>query len=412
MIRLNVLLRFNPEKTIRVGQLAEDTHQLYFQYDPDFLTRNLWLSPYKLPPRSEIFIHKDRNFGPIFGLFDDSLPDGWGLLLMDRFLRKRGYDIETLSVLDRLAFLGDNTMGALIYKPALNLEVNDNRPFDLHDLSKQSHDILSGKTNVVLPQLMNAGGSPGGARPKVLVGVFKNQMVSGETDLAAPLEPWIIKFPAEDAFPDAGPVEYAYALMAREAGITMSEACLFNTPEGGRFFGTKRFDRIVNQRLHMHTFGNLIHSNFRLPSQDYDHLFKIVINLTQNHQDLLRAFRQMVFNVLANNRDDHVKNFTFLMNYQGEWSLSPAYDLTYSPGPGGEHSMTVLGEGKAPGKAEIYKLGEKHGIKKKAVVKIVDEVFEAVANFSIHADIAGISQTTFKKVFSRIKHNLDRLRRG
>ena len=106
MIRLNVLLRFNHKTTIRVGQLAEDKHQLYFQYDQDFLTKNLWLSPYKLPLGPELSKHKDRGFSPVFGLFDDSLPDGWGLLLMDRFLRKRGYNIETLSVLDRLAFLG------------------------------------------------------------------------------------------------------------------------------------------------------------------------------------------------------------------------------------------------------------------------------------------------------------------
>ena len=122
MIRLNVLLRLNPENIISVGQLAEDRHRIYFQYDPGFLTRDLWLSPYKLPLSPDLFGHKEKAFGPVFGLFDDSLPDGWGLLLMDRFLRSRGYDIEKLSVLDRLAFLGENTMGALIYEPALNLK--------------------------------------------------------------------------------------------------------------------------------------------------------------------------------------------------------------------------------------------------------------------------------------------------
>ena len=411
MIRLNVLLRFNHKTTIRVGQLAEDQHQLYFQYDPDFLTKNLWLSPYKLPLKPEPVQHKDRGFSPAFGLFDDSLPDGWGLLLMDRFLRKQGYNIETLSVLDRLAFLGENTMGALIYEPALNLTINDSSPFNLHNLSKQSHNILSGKTDVVLPQLMNAGGSPGGARPKVLVGVFKDKMVSGETDLSEPFEHWIIKFVAENDFPDAGPVEYAYSLMAREAGIKMTETRLFDTPEGDHFFGIKRFDRRINHRFHVHTFGNLIHSNFRLPSQDYDHFFKIVINLTKNHQDLIRAFRQMAFNVVANNRDDHVKNFAFIMNHKGEWSLSPAYDLIYSPGPGGEHSMTVLGEGKAPTKADIYKLGEKHGIKKKTIGLIVDEVSDAVNNFQTSAETAGVTKTTLKRINAIIKNNLNEFSR-
>jgi serine/threonine-protein kinase HipA len=406
LIRLDVLLRFSPETTIRVGQLAEDKHQLYFQYDQDFLAKNLWLSPYKLPLGPDLFKHKDREFSPLFGLFDDSLPDGWGLLLMDRFLRKRGYDVETLSVLDRLAFLGKNTMGALMYEPALNLKITDSSPFNLHNLSIQSRDILSGNTDVVLPQLINAGGSPGGAQPKVLVGIFNDKLVSGETDLGEPYEHWIVKFSAENDFPDAGPVEYAYALMAREAGITMAETRLFTTSEGDRFFGTKRFDREANHRFHVHTFGNLIHSNFRIPSQDYDHFFKIVINLTKNHQDLIRAFRQMVFNVFANNRDDHVKNFAFIMNYTGEWSLSPAYDLIYSPGPGGEHSMTVLGEGKAPAKTDIYKVGEKHGVKKKTVSLIIDEVSEAVNDFQTYAQTAGVSKRTLKKINAKIKNNL------
>ena len=406
MIRLNVLLRFSPQVTIRVGQLAEDKHQLYFQYDLDFLSKNLWLSPYKLPLGPDLFKHKDREFSPVFGLFNDSLPDGWGLLLMDRFLRKRGYEVETLSVLERLAFLGENTMGALIYKPVLDLERSDSSPFNLHNLSIQSYAILSGDTNVVLPQLINAGGSPGGARPKVLAGIFNDKMVSGETDLTEPFEHWIIKFSAENDFPDAGPVEYAYALMAEKAGITMAATHLFDTPEGDRFFGIKRFDREANQRFHVHTFGNLIHSNFRFPSQDYDHFFKVVINLTKNYQDLIRAFRQMVFNVFANNRDDHVKNFAFIMDHKGAWSLSPAYDLIYSPGPGGEHSMTVLGEGQAPAKTGIYKIGEKNGIKKRTIGLIVDEVAEAVNDFQTYAQTAGISETTLKKINAKIKNNL------
>ena len=412
MIRLNVLLRFDEKTIIPVGQLAEDEHPLYFQYDKDFLTKELWLSPYKLPLKSELFEHKDRDFSPVFGLFDDSLPDGWGLLLMDRYLRKQGYDIESLSVLDRLAFLGKNTMGALIYEPALDIIPDDKSPFDLHALSMQSHDILSGRTDDVLPQLMNAGGSPCGARPKVLVGIYNDNMVSGETDLAEPFEHWIVKFLSGNDFPDAGPLEYAYSLMARDAGIHMTETRLFNTNRGDNFFGIKRFDRNGNKRFHAHTFGNLIHSNFRLPSQDYDHFFKVVINLTKNHQDLLRAFRQMVFNILANNRDDHVKNFGFLMDHEGKWSLSPAYDLVYSHGPGGEHSMTVSGEGKAPTETDIYKLSEKHGIKKNNAHLIVEQVSDAVNRFQTHALTAGVSKSTRNKINAVIKRNLNGLGRS
>jgi len=412
LIRLNVLLRFDEKTIIPVGQLAEDEHQLYFQYDRDFLTKELWLSPYKLPLKTELFEHKDRDFSPVFGLFDDSLPDGWGLFLMDRYLRKQGYDIEALSVLDRLAFLGKNTMGALIYEPALDIIPGDKSPFDLHNLSLQSHDILSGRTDDVLPQLINAGGSPCGARPKVLVGIYNDNMISGETDLAEHFEHWIIKFHSGNDFLDAGPLEYAYSLMAQDAGINMTETRLFNTTHGDNFFGIKRFDRSGNKRFHAHTFGNLIHSNFRLPSQDYDHFFKVVINLTKNHQDLLRAFGQMVFNILANNRDDHVKNFGFLMDHEGKWSLSPAYDLVYSPGPGGEHSMTVSGEGKAPAETDIYRLSEKHGIKKKDAGRIVEQVSDAANRFQTHALTAGVSKSTRNRINAIIKNNLNGLGRS
>ena len=406
MKKINVLLRFDPQTAIRVGQLAEDRHRLFFQYQQDFLTKDLWLSPYKLPLSPDLHQHQDRTFGPLFGLFDDSLPDGWGLLLMDRFLRQRGFDIESLSVLDRLAFLGSNTMGALTYEPELALQRSDTIPFDLHNLAKQSQAILTGSIDEVLPQLMNAGGSPGGARPKVLVGTSGDRMISGEADLPGSFEYWIVKFSAENDLPDAGPVEYAYALMAQAAGIRMPPTRLFNTPEGDRFFGIQRFDRNVNQRFHVHTFGNLIHSNFRIPSQDYDHFFKIVINLTRNHQNLICAFRQMVFNVLANNRDDHVKNFAFIMDHDGEWSLSPAYDLVYAPGPGGEHSMTILGEGKAPAKADIYKIGEKQGIKRKSIRLIIDQVAEAVGNFQTYARTAGVTRATLRNINARIEKNL------
>ncbi len=409
---INALLRFDHGTTIRVGQLAEEGHRLYFQYDQELLNKNLWLSPYKLPLKPDLCEHKEMDFGPLFGLFADSLPDAWGMLLMDRFLRKRGYNPDTLSVLDRLAFLGESTMGALVYQPALALKEADSSPFDLHNLSVHARDHLSGSTDEVLPQLMNAGGSPGGARPKVLAGVSGDKIVTGETDLAEPFEHWIIKFAAANDLPDAGPVEYAYSLMARAAGLQMTATRLFKTPEGDRFFGIKRFDRTADQRLHVHTFGNLIHSNFLIPSQDYDHLFKIVMNLTRNHQDLVRVFAQMVFNILANNRDDHVKNFAFIMDRQGEWSLSPAYDLIYAPGPGGEHSLTVLGEGQAPSRTEVFKLGEMHGIKKKTISQVVESVSEAVNDFKKYADVAGVSRATFKKINAKIQRHLATISRA
>lgn len=406
MKRLNVFLSFKQEDEILVGEIAEREHRIYFQYNPDFLNKPLWLSPYKLPPSPDLFEHKDRNFGPIFGLFDDSLPDGWGLMLMDRFLRSRGFLIEQLSVLDRLSFLGSNTMGALTYKPVLEIESPDIPHFDLYNLYVQSQAIITGKTQTVLAELVRAGGSPGGARPKVLVGVFEDNLISGEGILPEEFGHWIVKFNANNDFVDSGPVEYAYSLMAKDCGIKMPETRLFATEQGNYFFGVKRFDRKRNKRYHLHTFGNLIHSNFRIPSCDYEMLFRIINNLTKNQQNLLRGFRQMVFNAFAHNRDDHVKNFTFIMDQKGEWSLSPAYDLTFSPGPGGEHSMTIDGEGKSPSRGNIMRLGEKSSLKKKDLNLIIDEIAQAVTNWPKYAETAGVTKTTKKIIHDKIKLNL------
>lgn len=405
MKRIKVFLCFEENNEIPVGEIAENKHKIYFQYDTDFLSKSLWLSPYKLPLSSNLYEHKDMDFGSIFGLFDDSLPDGWGLMLMDRYLRGRRFSVEQLSVLDRLSFLGTNTMGALTYKPELEVDTTDTAPLDIYNLYTQSQEIITGKTKTVLTELMKAGGSPGGARPKILVGVSKDKLISGEGVLPNGFEHWIVKFNGINDFIDSGSVEYAYSLMAKDCGINMPETRLFHTDQGDRFFGVKRFDRDGNKRVHAHTFGNLIHSNFRIPSCDYEMFFRVINNLTKNYQDLIKGFRQMVFNILANNRDDHVKNFSFIMNGEGEWSLSPAYDLTFGTGPGGEHSMTVDGEGRSPSIVNMYSLGEKSGLKKRDVTLIIDQVMQVLANWPEYAEIAGISERTMETIHTVLTSN-------
>jgi len=405
--RLSVSFQFSPKSVLPVGRLALDNRRLFFEYDKHFLEKGFWLSPYKLPLQTEVFEYKDDNhFGPIFGLFDDSLPDGWGLLLMDRYLKKRGYDTNTLTMLDRLSFLGNNTMGALVYEPVLDIEASDNTPFDLHNLSKQAMDIISGKTDEVLPQMIKAGGSPGGARPKVLVGVSGDTLISGETDLPDDFEHWIIKFSDDIDSPQAGIVEYIYSLLARDTGMHMPETRLFGSKEQGYYFGVKRFDRLSNQRFHVHTFGNLIHSNFRIPSQDYDDLLRLTKDLTKNYQCQLSIVRQMVFNIIFNNRDDHVKNFAFIMDHNGEWSLSPAYDITFSVGPNGEHTMTIMGEGKAPTIRDVYKVCDKHSIKQKEIDAIIGQVIDATNKFPFYAEQYSLSTPIRKEIASRIQGNV------
>lgn len=393
---IEVFFTRDPDISWPVGILAAQGRRLFFEYNPDWLKRNLELSPLNLPLKPGLFEHLQREFGPLFGLFDDSLPDGWGLLLMDRYFRKAGLNPASLSPLDRLLYLGHRTMGALTYHPSMKPNPLIADQLNLHELASHSQQVLAGSEVEILPLLLRAGGSPGGARPKVLVGYNPQDqtLVSGEENLASGFEPWIIKFSNWEEGHDAGPVEHAYALMAAAAGIEMPHTRLFKTQEGDAFFGVKRFDRGPgNRRYHIHTFGNLIQSNFRIPACDYSDLLKVTQLLTHNHADLLRAFRLMIFNVLSFNRDDHAKNFSFIFDdITAQWALSPAYDLTFSVGPGGEHSTTVAGEGRAPAKNHFEKLAKLYGISEKELEGIIDNVAEAVGRWPEFAEKAGVSE--------------------
>jgi serine/threonine-protein kinase HipA len=274
----------------------------------------------------------------------------------------------------------------------------DDRLLDLHALGRNAEQVLAGQAVEVLPELLRAGGSPGGARPKVLVGIQGDRIISGEEDLPAEFlacggEPWIIKFATQADARDAGCVEYAYSLMARAAGLDMPDTRLFEVQRGRslhRYFGVKRFDRAPgNRRIHIHTFADLVHANFRIPSTDYADLFKVTRSLTRSHRDVLRLFRLMVFNVAAHNRDDHAKNFAFLLDGQtGEWSLTPAYDLTFAPGPGGEHTTTLLGQGRHPTRAQCLTLADRAGLKPREAGSIFDQVNAAIARWRDFAEQA------------------------
>jgi serine/threonine-protein kinase HipA len=391
-----------PDESLSVGILAIQERRVYFEYSADWLQRNLQLSPFTLPLKPGLVEHKQQEFGPLFGLFDDSLPDGWGLLLMDRHFRSLGRDPLSLTPLDRLLYLGRCTMGALTYHPPTRRSIADNAILNLHELASLSQQIFAGGEVEILPLLLRAGGSPGGARPKVLVGYNpqNRNIIAGDDILPMGYSPWIIKFSAREDARDAGPVEYAYSQMAGAAGITMPETRLFTSDQGGSFFGVRRFDRgPKNRRYHIHTFGNLIQSNFRIPSCDYGDLLKVTSVLTRNRADLLSAYRLMLFNVMTHNRDDHAKNFSFIFNdTTGQWTLSPAYDLTFSPGPGGEHSTTVAGEGRVPAYIHFVKLGEQYDISTKEIKSMIAEIADARERWPEFAQAACVSKAGIKAI--------------
>jgi serine/threonine-protein kinase HipA len=317
---------------------------------------------------------------------------------MDRHLRRQGHDPARLTPIDRLSYLGRRTMGALTYHPPAVPE-QDPLALDLQRLADAATRVLKGHGSDVLPELLRAGGSPAGARPKVLVGVRGEELLSGEDDLPDGFEHWLVKFNAKDDGTDGGRVELTYAHMAARAGIDVPPVRLFGTGKRGAYFGVRRFDRLPgNRRVHVHTLGGLLHANFRVPSCDYDHLFKVARRLTHDHRALVECFRRMAFNVAAHNRDDHVKNFAFLLDDGGTWSLSPAYDLTFSSGPGGQHQMSIDGEGDAPTREGCLALAQRHGIGRSEAETVLEQVHDAVSSWREIARAAGCRATRIREI--------------
>lgn len=387
------------DNEVNVGTLGERDRRVYFEYAPSFLAEPLPISPFKLPARPGLFEHADREFASIFGVFNDSLPDGWGLLLMDRELRKQGLNPSFISPLDRLAYIGVRGMGALTYHPPAAAPDETGLGIDLDALAQQAERVLEGSPEEVLPALRIAGGSPAGAMPKVLIGMdARGRMISGASDLPDGYRPFLVKFGTSEDGPDIGTVEAAYARMAAAAGVTVPETRLFHTADGGRYFAAERFDRPAGSRLHMHTLGGLLHASHRLPSMDYEGFLRATLVLTKDQRQVEQAYRRMVFNVAAHNRDDHVKNFSYLMDPDGVWTLSPAYDLVFSEGPGGRHTMAVAGEDRNPAERDLLQVAGTCGIELRRAREVIGQVRDAVGDWPRFAQDAGVSRETARRI--------------
>jgi len=344
---------------ILVGTLAYKNKKLYFEYDKDFLNTGIELSPYKLPLKAGLHQCDDAVFSGLFGVFADSMPDGWGRLLLDRYLMSQGVKQADITPLDRLGYIGAYGIGALIYKPIIKGLEGQNHPIHLDILAQQSMHILNDDTQQDLRQLLTLGGSSAGARPKILVQIDQhNNIIAGTQTLQEGYQHYLLKFPSILDPKDIGKQEYQHSLMAKTAGVQMPETKLLQ----GKYFAVKRFDRVNDKRVHIHSVAGLVHSDFRYPSLDYDDLLSLTLNITKDVNEQVKLFRLAAFNLFAHNRDDHAKNFSFLLDERNQWKLSPAYDLTYSQGPGGEHSTTYLGEGKNPTEQHLIKLAKKHNI--------------------------------------------------
>ena len=343
-----------------VGTLAYRDKNIYFEYDPIFLTSNIELSPYKLPLKSGVMVCDDTVFDGLFGVFADSLPDGWGKLLLDRYFLKEGVQYSDITPLDRLGYIGNYGVGALSYRPYISDIEQKITQINLDNLASKSMKILNDDSQQDLEKLLLLGGSSAGARPKVMVQIDQdNNIISGTQILQPGYDHYIVKFASHLDPQDIGKNEYLYSLAAKAAKIEMPNTKLLQ----GKYFAVERFDRVGDTRVHIQSVAGLTHSDFRYPTLDYDDLLGLTLHLTKNVEEQIKMFRLAVFNLFAHNRDDHTKNFSFLLDKDNNWQLAPAYDLTFSQGPGGEHSTTYLGEGKNPTQEHLIKLANKHNIK-------------------------------------------------
>ncbi len=366
MHRLNKVDIFYHDR--QVGTMALYENRLaVFEYDGEWLRDGFSISPFSLPLEKKVFVPKIDPFEGLFGVFADSLPDGWGRLLVDRLMRRNGLNPQTIGSLERLAIVGNSGMGALTYRPVILME-NVQGDLSLDEIAGECSRILNTESSENLDYLFAKGGSSGGARPKILTKV-------GEED-------WIIKFPSSDDSQNIGKQEYDYALCAQACGLNMEEVRLFPSNKTKGYFGTKRFDRRgkgEEGKVHMVSAAGLLETSHRIPNLDYDILMKLTLQLTRSMEECEKLYRLMCFNVFAHNRDDHSKNFTYLYEEKAQrWILSPSYDLTYSNSLGGEHATTVNGNGVNPGMEDILAVAEKIGLNVAKSQKTANEIKECV----------------------------------
>ncbi len=316
---------------VTVGYLADIAGEIGFEYDDEWLEHGFSISPFSLPLEKKIFISKKDTFGGLYGVFADSLPDGWGELLFRRMLSKKKINPDKLSPLTKLSLISGQGLGGLTYEPSQS-ETDENILIELDEIAKEVKRILNGKNdNKNLDAIYRFGGSSGGARPKA------HMKINGED--------WIVKFPCHYDPKNIGEKEYKANLLAKKSGLNVNECKLFDSDICLGYFGAKRFDRNKKGRVHMISLSSLLETTHRIPNLDYIHLFQVVQKICVDKNDLYEAFGRMCFNVLYGNKDDHGKNFAFLYDEEKKgYKLSPFYDITKTKDKF-EHEMTVNGVG-------------------------------------------------------------------
>jgi len=407
----------------RVGAvaIADDSPVATFEYEPGFVAAGVELSPLTMPLRRNARYRfpelAPESFHGLPGLLADSLPDRYGNALIDAWLARQGRSPASFDAVERLCYVGNRGMGALEYVPALGPRPAKSHRIDVGALAELAGTVLSRRADLsvslakpereaALEEILRIGSSAGGARAKALIALDPSteEVRSGQLDVDPGFEHWILKFDGigdstrDIGEPDGyGAIEWAYSLMAKRAGIEMTE-CRLLTENDRRHFMTRRFDRLADgSKLHMQSLGAIAHLDYNQPAaHSYEQALLTMRRLGLPMSQIEEQFRRMAFNVVARNQDDHVKNIAFLMDAAGEWRLSPAFDLVYAFNPAGtwtaRHQMSIDGKRDDFTIEDFREVGRTASMKRGRAGEIVAEVQEAVRGWPELADEAGVPE--------------------
>ncbi len=418
--KLNIVRTLSTGQRVSVGVLAQNRQGVFFQYDESYVRQFGNLSPFTLRADTQLQTAPKQPHQGVHGVFADSLPDGWGMLLQNRVFRQKGVFPAQVTAMDRLAFVGDHGMGCLSFLPASEFSSELCSEFDLATLGLEAqtlfdqslsdykeHDDLDGHTQQVLAALV-AGGSSGGARPKTQIYIQSSNTKHCRTFAQPGDEAWLVKFTSKNLAlgHEEGLCEAVYLQMASYAKCQPPIWQLIEAPESSgakAWLALKRFDYVPNKqgagRLHLHSACGLLDADFRSPSLDYVDLIKASRQLCKSPAVGQLQFRRAIFNLLAANQDDHSKNWAFLQADDGQWQPAPFYDVTYSPHPFNEHATAFGGYGKAPPLKVMQKLAASAGFANWSDAKqCIQEVAEALSQFVTLAHQQGISKSTLSAI--------------
>ena len=394
-----------------LGTLADNGRELLFEYSAEALRQGLELSPHRLKLQAPAYGRFAAHQWGLPGLVADALPDGWGLLLMDRLFRQQGLNVAALSPLHRLAFIGERAMGALSFEPAEPLTLAE-KELSLRALAREAQRVVAGQDSMALTQLALMGGSPQGARPKVLV-YYQRHSGTMSTQPRPGFAPWLVKFQAQGEHKEACAIEALYAELARRCGLEVPDTQHFDLGPKLAAFGIARFDREADQRVPVHTLAGALHADHRRPGAvDYTTLLRVTRLFTRDEREVRKAYERTAFNVLFNNRDDHPKNLSFRLGRDRCWRLAPCYDLTFCEGTGGEHQMDVCGEGRAITRALMLRLAQEGGLDAAWAATVLDCMGEQAGQLirlaAARAATSPMRPATLKRVVASVQANLAR----